>query len=69
MGQHTLLRVKSAPIHLKPMTPMILFPEGEMYLELSESDTELTWRTMILKESPHEETNLETEHLLLDVPM
>lgn len=40
-----------------------------MDLELNDSDTDPAGRAMILKESPREETNLETEHLLLDVPM
>lgn len=46
----------------------MLFSEGEMYVELNESDAEPMEKIMILKEPPQEETNLETERLLQDIP-
>ena len=39
---------------------IFFFQKGEMYLELSESDTEPIGKIMILKEPPQEETNLES---------
>lgn len=40
-----------------------------MYLELNDSDTEPIGKAVILKETPQEITNLETEQVLQDVPM
>lgn len=43
--------------------------KGKMYLELYESGIDSIEKTMILKEPQYEDTNLETECLLQNVPI